>query len=92
VTARADDLHNPVQDFKIFGWRYPAQGFPVNHYPILKKLFGGGINQQLSSCSEAAFDLGCAFYPTFISRHFMPNQCSVFQFDFGSFLCHITPP
>jgi hypothetical protein len=36
VTAGADNLHNTLQDFKIFGWRDPAQGFPVNHYPILK--------------------------------------------------------
>jgi hypothetical protein len=36
MTGRANDLHNSVQDFKIFSWRYPAQGFPLNHYPILK--------------------------------------------------------
>jgi hypothetical protein len=36
VTARADDRHNPVQDFKIFDWRYPAQGFSLYHYSILK--------------------------------------------------------
>jgi hypothetical protein len=36
MTARADDLHNPVEDFKIFGRRYPAQGFSLYHYPILK--------------------------------------------------------
>jgi hypothetical protein len=86
LTARADNIHNPVQYFKIFGWRDPAQGFPLNHYPILKGLFRGGINQQLSSYGEAAFDLSCAFYPAFISCHFMPNQCSVSQFVFNSFL------
>jgi hypothetical protein len=36
VAVRADYLHNPVQDFKIFGGRYPAQRFPFHHYPILK--------------------------------------------------------
>jgi hypothetical protein len=37
----ADDLHNPVQDFKIFGGRDPAHGLPLNYYRILKQLFVG---------------------------------------------------
>jgi hypothetical protein len=36
MAPRADDLHSPVQNFKIFGGGDPAQGFPFYHYPILK--------------------------------------------------------
>jgi hypothetical protein len=49
VTGRADDIHDRFQDFKIFGWRYTATGFPFNQYPILEQLFAIGMRQQLSS-------------------------------------------
>jgi hypothetical protein len=48
MTGGADDINDRFQDFKIVGWRYPTQGFPLNHYPILGQVFAGGIRQQLS--------------------------------------------
>jgi hypothetical protein len=86
MTGRAYDIHDGFQNFKIIGGRYPAKGFPLNHYPILEQLLAVGMSQQLSFCGEATLDLSCALYPAFVSCHFMADQCSVFQFNFDSVL------
>ena len=39
MTGKADDLQSRFQNFKIVDWRYPAQRFSLNHYPILEQAF-----------------------------------------------------
>jgi hypothetical protein len=86
MTGKADDLQRRFQNFKIVGWRYPAQRFSLNHYPILEQVFAAGIRQQLSFCREAPLDLSRAFYPALVSCDFVADQCSVFQYGFNSVL------
>jgi hypothetical protein len=85
MTGKADDLQSRFQNFKIVDWRYPAQRFSLNHYPILEQAFAW-IRQQLSFRREAALHLSCAFYPTFVSCYFMADERSIFQYDFNCVL------
>jgi hypothetical protein len=91
MTTRANDLHNPIQDFKILGGRDPPHGLPRDSHTILKYLLRAGLFQELSCRGEANLNLSCAVNPSLVSYHVVPNQCPVLQFDLLYSLRHVTP-